>query len=57
MVLRINPEIFEIINKNELENDVDKILVQCLILEAKRYKTKYPRFKEDYDIIIENFLR
>jgi hypothetical protein len=56
MVLRLNPEILQMVESGDFDRDIKKIIVQCLMLEGKRYKTKYPRFTEDYDNIIENFV-
>jgi hypothetical protein len=56
MVLRINEEIIDLIKNGEFDEDTEKILLQCIMLEGKRYKTNYPRFTEEYDKIIESFV-
>lgn len=56
MVLRINTEIIDLIKSENLDEDMQKILIQCLILERKRYKMNYPRFTDEYDNILENFV-
>ncbi|KZX10674.1 hypothetical protein [Methanobrevibacter filiformis] len=51
MVLKINSEILDFIENSKYKEEEKKFLIASIILEAKRYKTKYARFTEEYDTI------
>ncbi|KZX12814.1 hypothetical protein [Methanobrevibacter curvatus] len=57
MVLKLNPELIGYIRNSDFDEDLKQYLIACVILEAQRYKTKYPFFIKDYDNIIERFVK
>ncbi|MCC7553798.1 MAG: hypothetical protein KO202_04800 [Methanobacteriaceae archaeon] len=57
MSLKINTEILNYINNDDVDKELRDFLISCLILEQKRYKTSYPRYFEDYDEIISMYVK
>jgi len=57
MVLRINTKILDFIEKSEYDNDIKQFLIASIILEEQRYKASYARFADDYDEILNRFIK
>ena len=57
MVLKISTEILNYIDESDYDDDTKHFLIQALLLEFKREKEDVKHYSNEYDRLIEKYMK